>query len=245
MDINHPITYDKTHYAVMANEIVKGKQEMTLTEARIVRLLITQVVKEDRDLKTYTCRIQDLANFLNIGSDNLYREVRTVCDNLLTRIVRIGTGDPKDPWLRFQWVQLANYDGNGNLTLKLSEQIVPYVLELNSWFTQYRLENILEFNSFYAIRLYELLKCYDGINRSDSSCLVFSIDYLRTVFCCEKKYDRVNDFIKRVIEISVREINEKSDILILFDVIKEKKTISEIHFHISENMKTYISRKEY
>lgn len=53
------MTYNDKHYAVMANDIVKGKQEMTLWEARIIRLLITQAVKEDKDLKTYIREINE------------------------------------------------------------------------------------------------------------------------------------------------------------------------------------------
>lgn len=237
------ISYNKEHYAVMANSIVKGKQEMTLMEARIIRLLITQVVKEDKDLKTYTCRIQDLADFLNITSDNIYRTIKTICENLLKRIVRIGTGNPKEPWMAFQWVQLARYDGNGNITLKLSEQIAPYVLELNSWFTQYQIENILQFNSFYAIRLYELIKCENGITRDTKETFTFEIDYLRQVFCCEDKYKTTAEFIRQAIEISTKEINQKSDIKLEYECKKTGKKITSIEFSLYFNAKTFMERR--
>ena len=241
---NKLISYNKSHYTVMANAIVKGKQEMTLTEARIIRLLITQAVKEDTDLKTYMCRIQDLANFLNIPPNNLYRDVKTICENLLKRILRININDGKRSWEAFQWVQYAKYDGNtGTVILKLSEQIAPYVLELNSWFTQYKLENILEFNSFYAIRLYELLKCEEGIAREYRYEFVFSIDYLREIFCCEKKFVKNNDFTTKVIMTGVREINAKSDIEIDFEPIKSGRKINSLKFYLSYNINNNFKRK--
>lgn len=240
---NKMIAYNKEHYAVMANSIVKGKQEMTLIEARIIRLLITQVVKEDKDLKTYTCRIQDLADFLNVTSDNIYRDIKTICRRLLSRVVTIGTDNPKQPWEMFQWVQTARYDGNGNITLKLSEQIAPYVLELNSWFTQYQIENILQFNSFYAIRLYELIKCENGITRDTKESFTFEIDYLRQVFCCENKYKTTAEFIREVIEIGTKEINEKSDIELSYECKKTGKKITSIEFSLYFNANTYIKRK--
>jgi len=231
------ITYNKNHYAVMANDIVKGKQEMTLTEARIIRLLITQVVKEDNDLKTYTCRIKDLADFLEITSDNLYRNIREICVNLLRNVVKIGTPNPKDPWKIFQWVQMAEYDGNGNITLQLSEKIAPFVLELNAWFTQYKLENILGFKSFYAIRIYEILTCDSGITRDEQSEFIYDIDYLREIFNCVGKYKNINDFIKRVIDIGVREINDKSDIHVTYECLKTSRKFTGIKFNISYNVK--------
>lgn len=226
------IVYDKNYYAVMANDIIKGKQEMTLTEARLIRLLITQVVREDKDLTTYTCRIQDLAKFLGIRGEWLYREVKTICENLLQRIIRIGSGDPRRPWKTFQWVQLAEYDGNGNITLQLSNQIAPYVLELDKWFTQYQLKEILAFNSYYAIRLYELIKCHEGITRSEKGAHEFDIPQLRDFFCCEDKYATTAVFIKKVIDIAIREISEKSDISLSYETVKTGKKITSIVFTV-------------
>jgi len=231
------ITYNKSHYTVMANDIVKGKQDMTLWEARIIRLLITQVVKQDVDFKTYTCRIQDLAKFLDITSQTIYQDIKVICRRLLSRIIEVGTGNPKEPWKMFHWVQTASYDGNGNITLKLSDELAPYLLELNAWFTQYQLQDILSFNSYYAIRLFELLKCEQGIGRDNNFTFIFSIDYLRERFSCEKKYAKTNDFIRKIIVIGVREINEKSNITVEYDLIKTGKKITAVSFSIGYNVK--------
>lgn len=195
----------------MANDVVRGKQDMSIQEAKILRLLITQVVKEDKDLKTYTANIQDLAEFLNVPKNNLYRDIRDICKNLARRTVHIGTGNPKEPWKTFAWLQMASYDGQGTITLMLSEQIKPFVLDLEKYFTQYQLSNILEMHSFYAIRLYELIKTdeFKGQNK-----LNYSIEFLREFFECENKYNRINDFKRYVIDIAVKEINAKSDITI-------------------------------
>lgn len=231
----YEMTYNAEHYTVAANDIIRGKQSMTLQTARLIRLLITQVVKEDKDLKTYTCRIADLANFLNVDSSNLYKHIRTICECAMKSVVYIGTGNPKEPWEMFHWISTAKYDGNGTLTLRLSDEIKPYVLELEKWFTQYQLKNILEFNSYYAIRLYELLKCRDGETKNSQSELEFSIDELRTFFDCEKKYKLFADFKRKVIEIAVREINEKSDLMVNPTYKKTGKAITSVVFETHTN----------
>lgn len=243
MKKNYPMIYDKEHYTCMANDIVKGKQDMTLQEAKIIRLLITQVVKEDKDLKTYSCKIQDLANYLGITSQTLYRDIRSICINLMQRVIYKGTGNPKQPWEIIQWLQKASYDGNGILTLMLSEQIKPFVLDLNKWFTQYQIKNILEFKSFYAIRLYELLKCEEGVNREEKEYYEFTIKRLREFFCCEKKYKKIIDFKRKVIEIAVREINEKSDLYIEVEYIKTGRAITSIKFFVHPNYKQYNNKE--
>lgn len=231
----YEMTYNSDHYTVAANDIIRGKQSMTLQTARLIRLLITQVVKEDKDLKTYTCKISDLANFLNVPKNNLYRDIDKICDCAQKSIVYVGTGNPKQSWKRFNWLSMSEYDGNGNLTLRLSDQIKPYVLELEKWFTQYQFKNILEFNSYYAIRLYEIIKCEDGATGGMQSELEFEVDELRQYFDCEKKYSAFKDFRKNVIEVAVREINEKSDLWINPTYKKTGRAVTSVSFEIHAN----------
>ena len=166
------IDYNKNHYTVMANNIIRGKQSMTLQEARLIRLLITQIAKDDKDFKTYKVNIQELARFLEIPDNNLYRDIRNICQSLMSRTIKIQNGNQ---WKIFQWLQLAEYDGHGTVTLMLSNQIAPYLLQLNAWFTQYQLKNILVMKSFYSIRLYELLKLTVGEDRRKKIEYTFSI----------------------------------------------------------------------
>lgn len=231
----YEMTYNAEHYTVAANDIIKGKQSMTLQTARLIRLLITQVVKEDKDLKTYSCRIIDLAKFLNIDSSNLYKHIRTICDCAMKSVVYIGTDNPKQPWEMFHWVSMAKYDGEGTITLRLSDEIKPYVLELEKWFTQYQLKNILAFNSYYAIRLYELLKCKDGESSNSKIELEFEVDELRQYFDCEKKYQKISQFKEKVINTAVREINEKSDLWVNPTYKKTGREITSVVFETHAN----------
>jgi len=232
----YPIVYNKDYYAVMANNVIRGKQDMSLQEARILRLLITQVVKEDNDFKTYSCKITDLAEFLHIDSSNLYRDIKDICKGLLQKTVSIETGNPKAPWEMFQWVQLAKYDGNGTVTLMLSNQIAPYVLGLNAYFTQYKLENILEMKSFYGIRLYELLR--SDYFKDENTYQEYTLEFLRQFFDCETKYKAFKDFRIRVLEKGMKEANEKSDLYIYEAVpIKTGRKITSIKFYVGHNFK--------
>lgn len=223
------LTFNENHHTIMANDIVKGKQEMTLQEARLLRLLITQVAQEDKDLMTYTTKITELAAFLGIAKNNLYRDVKGICDNMARRVVRVGTGNPRSPWEVFPWLQYASYDGNGNLTIKLSDTIKPYVVGLNEKFTQYKLANILAMNSFYAIRLYELLKCEDYRRVEDYP--TFTVQELREAFECENKYASFKDFRRRTIDVAMREINDKTDLHIdRVEYIKDSRAVVGLKF---------------
>lgn len=58
---------------------------------------------------------------------------------------------------------------------------------------------------------------------------------LRKYFDCEKKYVRISQFKEKVIEVAVREINEKSDILIYPHYKKSGRAITSISFEIHIN----------
>ena len=235
----YEMTYNAEHNTVAANDIIKGKQSMTLQTARLIRLLVTQIAEKDKDLKTYTCRITDLAKFFNIDSSNLYKEIFKICECALDSKVYIGTGNPKHPWEMFHWISMASYDGKGTITLRLSDEIKPYVLELEKWFTQYKLKDILGFNSYYAIRLYEIIQCVDGETSHSQSELEFEVEELRQYFDCEKKYAAFKDFRKRVIEVAVREINEKSDIWLKPTYKKWGRAYTSVSFEIHANFKRF------
>lgn len=221
------IEYNKK-WAVMSNYLIRGKQNMSLQEARLLRLCITQIAKGDKELKTYNININELAKYLGITKYSLFRDVKKICKNLCQRIVEIDYGNN---WEIFHWVACAKYN-DGIITIKISDELKPYVLELNSFFSKIRLDSILAVDSYYAIRLYELLQMQKGVTGKDK--LTFSIESLRTFFDCTKKFERISSFKERVIEKSIEEINLKTDINVNIEYIKTAKTVTDITFFVKE-----------
>ena len=230
------LDYDKNHSAVLSNDIIMGKQNMTLQAARLIRLVIANVLKEDKDLRTYTCKITDLAKFFNVSQDNLYRDVQSICETLHHSCIYVGTGNPKRPWKLVSWVSMSEYGKDGNLTIRLSEEIKSYVLAVKDNFTPVQIKNILEFSSFYAIRLYEILKCEQGKSKSNS--VQFSVKQLREMMGCETVLKEFRDFRKRAIETAIREINRSSDIYVIPNYIKVGRSIAYVSFEIYVNQNT-------
>ncbi len=111
----------------------------------------------------------------------------------------------------------------------LSNQIKPFVIALNEQFTQYKLANILEMDSYYAIRLYEILKS-DEYQR-DNEYPKYTVQELREAFGCEGKYKLFGHFKARVIDIAVREINVKTDLYIRnIEYIKDSRAVVGLRF---------------
>ena len=97
----------------------------------------------------------------------------------------------------------------------------------------------LALNSYYAIRLYEIIRCEDGRTGGYQSELVFDVADLRRSLGCEKKYAAFKDFRKRVIEIAVREINDKTDLYLIPRYKKQGRAVASISFEIHQNFKRF------
>lgn len=237
--MNNLISYNKEHYAIMANDIIKGKQVSTLQQARFIRLMVAQIVKQDKELKTFTCRIQDFANFFRIDPSNMYREVDDLCSELLKCQVHIGTRNPKRPWKKINWFGCAEYDGEGSLTLCLGEQMRPYLLELNKWYTQYQIKEIIGMKSVYGIRLYEILKCDENKSRDTKNIFTYEIQKLREILGCEDKYKQIGQFKEKVIEKAISEINDNTDLFVYLDYIKTGRKVTAVQFELNVNRLNY------
>lgn len=233
--MNKLMTFNKDHYTVMANDIIKGKQISTLQQARFIRLVIAQILKQDTELKTFTCRIQDFAKFWNIDASNIYRDVDDLCTELLKCQVHIGTGNPKRPWEKINWFSCARYDGDGGLTLCLGEQMRPYVLELNKWFTQYQLKSIIGMKSVYGIRLYEILKCDDNKSRDTKGTFTYELQELKEMLGCENKFKQIGHFKEKVIEKAINDINDNTDLFVYCDYIKTGRRVTAVQFELHFN----------
>lgn len=237
------IQVDKKNSIIVASKVIKGKQTMTLQTARMIRLIVSQVAMKDTDLQTYTGNVVDLAKFLGIPKNDMYRDIRKLCANMMNSHIYLGTENPKSPWKMIHWVSTAEYDGEGNVTIKLSEEIKPYVLGLNEYFTRYKLGEILSLNSYYAIRLYEIILCELGERRHktvdkyiNAEEVTLTIETLRAYLGCENKLKKMNDFYKKAIKIAIDEINEKTGIYIMATYKKKGRKVESIAFTIVTNI---------
>lgn len=243
-----PIKYNKTYNVIQANELVRSRQdELTLLEAKLVRLAIAQVLKEDSDLKTYTCNIAKFADFLGISRQNIYTEVQELSISLMKKSIFIRDRESqkeKKNYKIFHWVDYVEYK-DGDIIFKLSEHLKPYLVGLNELFTSYGYEEILSLPTNYAIRLYELLYSYANLSfqethhaiifdneKIDKDEVLFSIDFLREYFNCKDKYKNTGDFIKRVIKAAADDINQNTAYPVIYRTIREHNKITKVVFKI-------------
>lgn len=224
----------KNKKVIMSNDAITGKQAMDLREAKLLRLLIMQINMKDKNLMEYKASIKEIADCLEVDGSNLYRDIQKICDSLTTRRLGIKTDDPKKQWKFYPWMSMAEYDGAGTLILGLNEKIRPFVIGLNTLFTQYEMIDILKINSFYALRIYELLKMEFTKFLKKKHAFEFTIQELREITDTEEKFKQIGSFRRNVIDIAEREINEKTDISIKVEEIKKSRKYIGFRFIVTE-----------
>lgn len=216
----------------MANDMIKGTSKLTLTEAKLLRLLIMQVKPTDEDFSPFNVTVSEFSQLLNIDKSNIYREMDRISGHLLSEVIYIGDGNPKHKWKKFQWLSYCAYE-NGVLTIELNKHLKPYILGLKKWYTQYRLEEIIGFGSVHSIRIYELIamalrnqKPYgDAVTK-----VYIDADSIRKATNTAEKYERISQFKKKVLDIAIKEINEKSSYHVHYEEHKEARRIVGFYF---------------
>lgn len=218
----------KQDLIVKSNEILIHPIYKTSIELKIFSKIILELRKNPEESIFYLNKKELLESF---GCDkDSYSELKKVAERMFRPIdINKGKGNFI---LRAVFLEI-NADIEGQIMFEVSPKMKPYFLNLTKNFTQYYFENIARLKSGFSIRVYELLKQYENIGK-----ITKSIDELRFFLNIDDgKFSKYNDFKKKVILVSQKELKEKTDIYFEFEEVKKIRKIVEIKFTIFENKK--------
>ena len=222
---------------VKDNRLIEACYRLDTTEQRLILLAIVQArdsgitITSDEWIEVTALRYADVCG---LDRTTAYRQLKTAADSLFMRWVQmrgIDSKTGKDGVIKTRWVSACTYVENSALVrLRIAPDIIPYITDLQSCFTSYQLKNVAQMSSRYAIRLYELLAQYRSIGSRYMS-LSDLKDYLDAN---DKAYNLLHNFKKKVLLISVDQINLYTDLSVNFDPKKEGKTIVGYNFTIDQ-----------
>ena len=222
-----------------SNELIEASYHLSLNESRLLLAAIASLdsrraMPED----PIRIRAQDFGEIFGIETRHAYGVLKEAADALYDRDIRttggadIGTdGETTGGAKRTRWVQQIDYQKKeGYVTLSFTKYVTPYLCMLKSMFTSYEIRNISQFNSIYAIRLYELTKQYEGIGWRR-----IGIDVLRDRFELGDLYPRFSSLKSRVLDPAMKQINAYSDITLSYKAEREGKAAVAVYFRIASN----------
>ena len=229
---------DSSNYVVQANELIVGKQTLSINAAKLLRSAIMQIKPEDEELKPYIVSIPEMAKLLKIPRQDLNRDIDKITDEILRNPVLIKNETKgKIQWVKFSWVKTCKYDSEKGIYITLNDDLKPFLVNLKEKYAQYSLDDILTMKSVYAIRIYELLQAHNmrKVLPKDGVIIELTIDEIRTACDCVEKFKSFSSFREKVIKKAMDEINEKTMYKVEYADIRKGHKI--VGFQFKMNMK--------
>ena len=241
------------HYVRQQNDLVEARYSLTARELKLVFYVCAMVDPHARDFGKCKIRVQDFAEITGVTPNGLYTELletalairdkRLVLKNYPDRD-EDGTQKARRKTLSWLIDVTETHDGDGFIKVTLHPDLKPYLLQLQRDFTQFRLGYAVRLESKYAIRLYQLLKRWSYRGQAE-----IAVDDLR-IWLGTRQFDKngnviadalapYKNFKARAIQPAVDELNEHSDLSVVFYEVRAKgiKTVAALRFDLRPNLK--------
>jgi plasmid replication initiation protein len=224
----------KNELVVKDNALINASYNLEVTEQRLVLLSIVraretgQGITADSKLEIHA---SDYAKQFHVTKEAAYKALKEAVNNLFERQFSFReeykrTG--KTGVVRSRWVSRIKYvDELAILEITFAPDVVPLITRLEQHFTSYKIEQVGQLTSKYAIRLYELLIQWRDVGKTPA----LEIDDFRFKLGIElHEYKLMHQFKSRVLEPAIKQINEFTDITATYEQQKKGRTITGFEF---------------
>ena len=237
----------KSSLIVKDNALKNASYNLELTEQRLIMLAIINAresghgITADSKLEIHA---SDYAKLFNVSADASYKALREAVNNLFNRQFSYSaeykrTG--KVGIVRSRWVSRIFYvDDLALLEITFAPDVVPLITRLEEHFTKYEAKQVAHLTSKYATRLYELLIAWREVGKVPQ--LELS-EFRNRLGLLDNEYIAMSDFKKRVLEPSIKQINEHTDITVTYEQHKKGRTISGFSFKFKQKKQPQIEAK--
>ena len=180
----------KNNLVVSSNDLVHAKYDLTLWQKRVFVYAINQLQKDDTGFETIRMNVSDIIRFFR-GSDGIKTYTAIIeAPKSLDKTIEIPYITDKG-FLRYGFVKLLqrytipadDRKDNQYIELCFNNDLKPHLLELKEKFLKYDIENVIELQSTYSFRMFEILKTYEFRKTID-----LDVDYLRKILGVTEKY---------------------------------------------------------
>ena len=237
----------KNSLVVKDNALINASYNLELTEQRLIMLAIInaresgQGITADSKLEIHA---SDYAKLFNVSADASYKALREAVNNLFNRQFSYTAEYKKTGKVgivRSRWVSRIFYvDDLALLEITFAPDVVPLITRLEEHFTKYEAKQVAHLTSKYATRLYELLIAWREVGKVPQ--LELS-EFRNRLGLVDSEYTAMSDFKKRVLEPSIKQINEHTDITVTYEQHKKGRIISGFSFKFKQKQQPKVEAK--
>lgn len=232
---------------VKANALINASYNLELSEQRLILLSIVraretgQGITADSRLRIHA---SDYMETFGVEKSTAYEVLKDAVNNLFNRYFSYKERDDSGTEfvIKSRWVSRIAYATNkAILEVTFAPDVVPFITRLEERFTSYRLQQVANLSSKYAVRLYELLIAWRDIGKVPQIELSEFRDRLGVG---ADEYKQMGHFKDRVLESAIEQINQHTDINVTYEQHKQGRTITGFSFRFKLKQKPVKIKQE-
>jgi plasmid replication initiation protein len=222
---------------VKDNALMNASYNLDLVEQRLILLAIIEARESGKGINAndpLTIHAESYINQFGVHRVTAYQALKDACDNLFARQFSYQSKSEKGNIQnhRSRWVSEIIYiDTEATVKIIFAPAIVPLITRLEEQFTKYDIEQISDLSSAYAIRLYELLICWRSTGKTP---IIELSEFRNRVGVLDTEYHRIAHLKERVVEHSIKQINEHTDITASYEQHKKGRVITGFSFKFKQ-----------
>lgn len=228
----------KQELVVKSHRLVEASYRLTLNEQRIILYAICLGREEDKLLlpnEPVVITAEAFSKqFPSVEKGSVYGQLKEAMDALYERSVTLYETDNdtgQEQVSKTRWISKASYiDGAGRIKVVFTQDVIEHITRLGGEFSSYQLEKVGNMTSAHAVRIYELLAQHKGIGNRTLN-LAWMRDMLQIG---PDEYKLTSNFIRKVIEVAVDQINTHSDLTVSYKPVKTGRAITDFVFKIKD-----------
>lgn len=219
---------------VKDNGLINASYSLGLAEQRLILLAIVEARRSGKGLaegSLLTVHAKDYAKQYNTDIDTAYQVLKDGADALMTKLIKYKAKSPMTGRLiefKEPWANKSAYEPDlGYVYIRFSDVVVPLITRLESQFTSYKIDNVSNLTSGYAIRLYETICSWRGVGKTPK----YQIEDIRGKLGVEpEQYHTMSNFKARVLKTAIKQVNEHTDLTVKYEQHKTANKITAISF---------------
>ncbi len=221
---------------VKDNALINASYNLDLVEQRLILLAIMEARESGKGINAndpLTVHAESYINQFNVHRNTAYQALKDACKDLFARQFSYQEQRPKGiANITSRWVsQIAYIDNTASVELIFSPAIIPLITRLEKHFTSYEMKQISYLSTGYAVRLYEILIAWRSTGKTP---VIELIDFRKQIGVLDTEYNRMHDFKKRVLDPSIKQIKEHTDITVEVEQHKTGRSITGFSFKLKQ-----------
>ena len=221
---------------VKKNRLNECMQNLTLSELRLMQLAIVDFRnKSEFDEKAIVeIHANTYAETFKVSRQTAHEIILQAEKTLFQRQFTYINDEGKT--VKSRWIGHVEYSDN-SIKIGLSVPVIDAISRIDGKetpFTRYHIEQTHTLTSRYSLRLYELVIQYLKIGKTP----VFELKKFRfQLGLLPTEYEKMSNFKKKVLDLAVNEISEKTNITVSYEQKKQGKVIVGFIFTVNEKRK--------